>query len=189
MPYLMLQFEAVKDPVGKKDTIKFKMIDTDTGAVVEMSADARNVKQENRQPTWAETTAASKVLGKDVGVHITKELFEHAKAERDSYRQKMLSAQNQVETKKKIIENLEAEISTLKDGTLNDHAKLIIGAALDRYIEELALNQQLESYDLAKKIYKHMTGMGWVQESEDEDDDEESEREGDFRQFFSTDSD
>lgn len=181
----MLSFEAVKDPVGKKDTISFKIMDTETGEVVEMSADARNVKHDKRQPTWAETSAASKVLNKDVGERISKEQFNKANAERDSYREKMLSAQQQLDSKKKIIDNLEAEIATLKDGTLNDAAKLIIGAALDRYIEELAANEQLDSYDLAKKIYKHMTGMSWVTGEEDDgDDDEEDERSSDLPQVI-----
>ena len=56
VPHLMLSFESIKK--GSKDEITFKMMDTDTGQVVEMSAEVQKVNEKKRQPTWAETTAA-----------------------------------------------------------------------------------------------------------------------------------
>ena len=181
MPYLVLEFEAEKDPVKKSDKLKLKMIDAATGKIVELEADCRSVRDTSREPTWAETQTASKALNKDVGTRISREEFQKMEAERDSYRQKLLSAQANIETKQVLIAKLEAEIGTLKDSTLNDKAKLLIGAALDGYIEELAANEQLESYDTAKKIYKHMTGMSWVSGEDEDDDDEEGDQLVDLR--------
>jgi len=174
MPYLMLEFESVKDAVTKNEQLSLKMIDTDSGKVVEMSGSMSQAVMKNREPTWAETQAASQTLNKEVGEKITREEYDRIKAERDAYSQQVLSGKASIETKTKKIADLKREIEELKESTLNDKAKLLIAAALDGYIEELAANQQLESYEHAKKIYKHMAGMSWVT-GDDEDDDEEGD--------------
>ena len=189
MPYLMLSFEAVRDediaiyPVGKSKTtrtnptgaerIKMTMIDTDTGKVVEFDAEAHNVKQIERAPKWAETHTAGQVLGKDPGKNVDLEAFRALEAERDSYRQKHLSAQETIRQKDDRIISLTDSLAELRKRDLNEESRHLLAASLDIHISELALSQNFEAYERAKKLYKALTGKAWVDEGSDDDDEEE----------------
>jgi hypothetical protein len=183
MPHLVLAFEAnreVKDakrsrsgipdltPTGK-ESFKFKMIDTDKGEVVELSADATNIKQEVRPPNFAELDTASKALGKDVANEIALEQFQEIQAERDSYRQKHLSAENQINSQKRIIDSLDREVTELRDQTYTEPQRKILADALDEKIMQFAALQDWEKYESSKKMYRSLTGESWADDDEEGD--------------------
>jgi hypothetical protein len=105
MPYLMLNFEAVREeteetdengyvrrvPTGK-DHLVLRMIDTDNGNIVELEADAINAQFTEREPKWGESHTASQVLGKGVGEQISKAEYDRVRNEMEAYREKAISA-------------------------------------------------------------------------------------------------
>jgi hypothetical protein len=177
MPHLILAFEAereMKDVKGRqvptgKDSFSFKMIDTDKGEVVELSADTKNVKQNVRQPNFAELDTASKALGKGVGEEIALKQYEELKAERDSYFKKNQAAETSINSQKRIISSLESEIALLKTETFDEQQKKILADALDEKIIQYAALQDFENYESAKKMYRKLTGHGWADDDEEGD--------------------
>jgi hypothetical protein len=188
MPHLMLSFEATREmtqeevgfgqirhkPTGR-ESISFVMIDTDTNKVIELTAEASNVHQVEREPRWSEQHTAEQVLvGKKP--ELTQAEYEKMKAERDSYRQKHTSSQVEISRQKDQISDLMEKIKSLQARDFNNESMELLSAALDSYIIELAANQNFSSYELAKQIYHHLTGQAWADEfGEEGDDDEEGD--------------
>lgn len=152
MPHLMLNFEATRDvqktdgqlvPTGK-ESIAFKIIDIDKGKVVELSADASNVKQIERAPTFAESHVASQVLAREPGRNVDKATHDRIVAERDSYREKHTSSQVTINRQRDELTTAHNRITEMKAKLkdFDEDGKLLLGAALDQYIEVLASTQQ-----------------------------------------------
>jgi len=184
MPHLMLYFEATRQmkdigeefgqikhiPTGQEN-IKFVMIDTDKNQVIELEAEAIKVKQIQREPKWAEKHALDQVLsGGDP--NLARAELERVEAERNSYREKHLSAKSEIERQEKSIKELIEELKTLRHRDLSDESVRIIEQALDSYIMELAGTKSFTDYNLAKELYHHMTGHAWADEFGDDDDEE-----------------
>lgn len=183
MPHLMLKFSAereVQDLAGQlvpngKEHISFIIIDTDKGKITELEADAKNIRQVEREPNWGELKTATETLGKEPGARTTEE-YRQLQAERDSYRQKMTSAQADLVAKNQLILQLNGEIQKLKEDDIDKlGGKDLLANALDSHIEELAASQRFEEYENAKKIFRRLTGHPWVGE---DDDDEEGDLSG-----------
>jgi uncharacterized coiled-coil DUF342 family protein len=177
MPHLLLSFAAEQDhsetyrergnlkPPGR-EKIYFKVIDTDKGSVVEMSAEAFNVRQEERPPTHAELHTASQVLGKEPGENIALKQYEELKTERDSYRQKHTSALSTIATQKNIISSNESKIRKLEAEVVAPDEKKVVAAALDGHILQMAAEGNFEAYEEAKKLYRKMSGESWVDDDD-----------------------
>ena len=182
MPHLILGFSAEREMVEKfmkngstkvvptgKQTLDFKFIDTDKGEVTEFSADATNIKHEVRAPNYAEMHTATQVLNRDPGETIALKQFEEVTAERDSYRQKHLAAQSQINTQSRVVEDLKRTNQELMLDKLDASEKALIGDALDVKIMELAAVQDYDGYEKAKKLYRRMTGHGWADDDQEVD--------------------
>ena len=184
MPYLMLEFKAEREMTGGefgkgkglptgREYISFRMIDTDTGKVVELTCDASNIKQTERPPNFGESHTASQVLGEGPGTKPSVYLQEklgRLEEERDNYRHKMQSASDAIDQKAKIIDSLEREIAELRAKQVKPVEKELIAAALDAYIPDLAERQQFNAYEEAKALYARLTGESWANEFGTDDD-------------------
>lgn len=175
MPYLLLDFVSEQDEIqrsGKDGSLRtkatgkghFKLIaiNTDKGEVVEIETDTINAVQSLRPPSFAEITAAQKVINKGVD---SKAL----EAERDSWRGKALSAQEQIDGKDRLIEKLNKENKELRNRDFDDEARKVMADAIESRITELAYEQNFPAYEKAKKIYKQLTGQSWLDDDEEED--------------------
>lgn len=183
MPYLMLEFNAerlVTEKAGQMvptgdEKISFRMIDTETGKVVTLSADAKNVQQVERPANFGESHTASQVLGQEPGKPVSQHIqdrLENLEAERDSYRQKYMAAQTEIDKRKEQVKKREEEIVKLRQKVTTPMEDELIAAALDGYIYELAAGQQFSSYEDAKKLYRRLTGTPWSDDGSGEDDEE-----------------
>jgi hypothetical protein len=174
MPYLMLDFEAVKASTKKgKDHIKLRMINTDTGKVIEISGDLANAEHVERAPVWSETHTADQVLGHKIDGLVDESRLKQLEAERDSYRQKAVSAESSLRRKDENIAYLNGKLDEFRRRDLDDQSRARLAAALDVHIEELALSGNLEAYQKAKKLYKSLTGKAWVDEGSDDDEEDD----------------
>lgn len=178
MPYLMIEFEA--HPLKKGERISFKMIDTDNGKIVELEADASSVNQAERAPTPPEMELASRTLGKGIGGTVDQVSHDRVVKERNSYREKVLSAENVLRdvTKKsreaaEKINALTAKLASAEEQTFDQDQKNLIAASLDHYMIYLLDSQQYASYEDAKKLYKVMTGRSYVDEGIEDDQEED----------------
>lgn len=180
MPHLMLEFSAdreVQELAGQlvpsgKEHIKFRMIDTDKGQVIELDADAKNIHQTERKPSWGELKVATETLGREPGGEtVDAKVHEVVRAERDKLRKELDSARADLVAKNQLILQLNEKIQgyEAKDVT---GGRDILASALDSYLEELAASMDFERYEAGKLIYKQLTGHRWV---EDDEDDEEGD--------------
>jgi hypothetical protein len=181
MPHLLMSFEATRAeetidgkrrPSGQEH-IAMTIMDTEKGKVVEIAADATNVQQVERAPVWGETHTASQVLrgGGDSALQVQ---FDRVSAERDSYRQKHASANITIEKQQNQLQEREKEILELKsklkeyEGEGGEESKRVIADALDGHAETLALTQNFEDYERAKRLYRRFSGKPWVDEGDDD---------------------
>lgn len=186
MPYLMLEFKADREMTGGefgkdkglptgREFITFRMIDTDTGKVIELSCDASNIKQTERPANFGESHTASQVFNQEPGKRpsqIWQEKMGRLEEERDRYREKMEVAHASIDQKKKTIDSLELEIADLQSKQVKPMERELIAAALDLWIPDLAERQQFNAYEEAKALYARLTGKSWANEYGVDDDDD-----------------
>jgi hypothetical protein len=177
MPHLILEFKADRDvqeiagqlvPTGK-DHISFRMIDTDHGKVIELEADAKNIRQVERAPSWGETKIATETLGRTPGADtVDAKIHEAMRAERDKLKTEMESAKADLVAKNRLVLSLNQKIQDYEASDVTEGRDLL-ASALDSYLEELAASQDFDRYNQGKRIYRQLTGEKWVDDGEDDE--------------------